>query len=291
MQQQALWTRLLVKYPQLTFCKGMTQRFLIGGSKEKLAQQLSQRVGSYVNPPYAYSASNNMMLIIIQRVYSKQMAAVRDDAAKYGEEQCAAGQCAEALIPLQRAIDFGNTTSLALMAWLLIFGRKGVAENQQRAFELAEEGVRLGCYHCQGVLAFCYFFGHGCKKNQAQSLALAHKSSGLGSRYGQLTLGWFHFCGVGFATDNAQAVAFYQQAAAQDLDGAKYMMGEMYCYGWGVAFDKAEALRWYQLAAAQGHPEALFKVAFCHERGWGVPESRTQAFRLYKLAKEAGCLC
>jgi hypothetical protein len=141
-QKKALivfWKNLL-EDPQINFIrKRMMLRFLNGGSNTKLAQLLSQRAGFYVNLPYDYRASKNMMCIIIRRVDSKQMAAVRDDAAKNGEELYAAGQCAEALIPLQRAIDFGDTTSLALMAWLLISGRKDVPKDCNRAFELAEE--------------------------------------------------------------------------------------------------------------------------------------------------------
>ena len=202
---------------------------------------------------------DHMMWIIARRVAAGLAAAVRNEAAKDAEALCASGQCAAALVPLQRAIDFGNTASLALMAWLIIEGREGVAKDEKRGFELAEEGARLGCHHCQGVVANCYCWGIGCEEDEARSLELALESSRRGSRYGQFTLGLLHHSGEGgLAVDYAQAVAFYRLAAAQGLDAAQFELSDMYRYGWGVARDDNEALRWFMLAAAQRHPNALY---------------------------------
>jgi TPR repeat protein len=88
----------------------------------------------------------------------------------------AAGQCAAAAAQLQRAIDLGDLSSRALKAWLHIDGREGVAKDGKTAFELAEECARLGCHHCQGVMADCYFWGYGCKRDEARSLELALES-------------------------------------------------------------------------------------------------------------------
>jgi hypothetical protein len=264
------------------------------GLKGKLVLQLSLGVGHQFDPQLNRSACHKMMFCISRRIASKQMAAVRNEAAKAAkeaEELCALGQCAAALIPLQQAIDMGHLPSLALKAWLLIDGREGIAKNQNRAFQLAEEGARLGCHHCQGVMAFCYLFGFGCEGDHVRSLELARESSGsgLGSRYGQLTLGVLHRCGLGgLAQDNAQAVALYRLAAAQNFDGAQNSLGFIYEYGFGVAQDYAEALRWYQLAAAQGHPTALFRVASFHENGLGIPKNKDEAIRWYRRAQAAG---
>ena len=114
---------------------------------------------------------------------------------RYALALVSTGQCAAAMVQLGRSIKNGYLPSRALKAWLFIDGREGVAQDENGAFELVEEGTRLGC---QGVLAFCYFRSCGCKfnvSNWEQSLSLARKSSGLGSRYGQVTLGWLHFIG------------------------------------------------------------------------------------------------
>ena len=232
---------------------------------------------------------DHMMWSIARRVAAGLAAAVRNEAAKDAEALCASGQCAAALVPLQRAIDFGDTASRALKAWLLIWGREGFAKDQKRGFELAEAGARLGCHHCQGVLAMCYLLGLGCELDEERSLELACESSGKGSRYGQHTLGRWHRYGEGgLAVDYAQAVALYRLAAAQGLDDAQCSLGGMFYYGNGVAQDDAEALRWWQLAAAQGHPPALYLVADCYEVGCSVAADVVEAIRWYRRAQAAG---
>jgi TPR repeat protein len=199
------------------------------------------------------------------------------------------GQCAVAMEHLNRSIIRGHLPSRALKACLLINGREGVAKDHNTAFELAEEGERLGCHHCQGVMAWCYKYGYGIRRDLERSFELARESSGKGSRYGQYVLARVYMCGVGLVTwDYAQTVVLYRLAAAQNLDDAQYGLGFMYYYGYSVIKDHAEALRLYQLAATQGHPEALNWVAHCHERGYGAPKNVAEAIRWYRHAQAAG---
>jgi len=250
------------------------------GLKGKLVRLLSLGVGCYFEPQRNRRACHKMMQFSVRRVATGLAVAVRDKAVKEAEDLCASGRCAAAVVPLQRAIYFGDLPSLALKAWLLIHGREGVAEDRDAAFELAEEGARLGCHHCQGVLAYCHYGGWGCEEDRARSLELAGESSGRGSRYGQYTLGQLHLF---------QALALYRLAAAQGLDEAQYSLGGMFYYGIGVAQDDAEALRLYQLAAAQGHPGALYWVALCHQNGHGVVAADVaEAIRWYRRAQAAG---
>jgi TPR repeat protein len=216
-------------------------------------------------------------------------AAVGNKVGKEAEELCASGQCAAAVVPLQRAIYLGDLPSRARMAHMLLDGREGVAKDVNGAFKLANKGARLGCHHCQGVMADCYWGGFGCEGDAARSLELARESSGKGSRYGQWVLGVFYRRGEGgVAQDYAQALALYRLAAAQNFDRAQYSLGDMYYHGNGVAQDYAEALRLYQLAAAQGHPTALYNVAAFHEDGLGIPKNKAQAIRWYRRAQAAG---
>ena len=233
-------------------------------------------------------SAKKFILEIAQWIASKHVRFVRDKAAKEAEELCASGQCAAALALLQKAIDFGDLPSRALKAWLLLEGREGVAQDHIEAFKLVKEGVRLGCHHCQGVMALCYRSGFGCMSNAAQSLELAHKSSGMDSRYGQYALGDMYWHSRGGPARFAQALAVYRLAAAQNLDGAQYMLGLMYDLSLGVAEDNAEALRLYLLAAAQGLPRALFTIALCHQIGIIVPENKAEAIRWYMRAQAAG---
>ena len=257
--------------------------------KGKLVWLLSLGEDRLFEPKYNWKSCHKMMSCIVRRVASKHVASVRDEAAKEAEELCASGQCAAALVLLQWAIYLGHLPSRALLAHMMLDGREGVYVDRNRAFELAEEGTRLGCHHCQGVMAYCYWKGCVIQPDSVRSLELARKSSELGSRYGQYVLGvLYEFGEGGVAQDYAQSVAFYRLAAAQGLDKAQISLGLRYNKGQGVAKDSAEVLRWFQLAAAQGHPEALFNVATCHEHGHGVCKNKAEAICWYMRAQAAG---
>ena len=270
-----------------------TKKLLLMGCrlKVKLASLLSLSVGNYIEPQWNSGACRQMMLSIERRVDAGLAAAVRDKAAKEAEVLCASGQCAAAAVALKLAVDFGHLSSRALKAWMLIGGRKGVAQDWDGAFKLVQEGTRLGCHHCQGVLASCYLFCYRIRQDEAQSLKLARESSERGSRYGQYVLGKLYQYGAGgVAQDYIQAVALHRLAVAQNLDLAQCALGDMYANGIGVAQDHAEALRLYLLAAAQGHSISLYDVARYHEFGRCVPENEDEAIRWYRRAQAAGYL-
>ena len=172
---------------------------------------------------------------------------------------------------------------------MLINGREGVAKDRKRGFALVEEVARLGCHHCEGVMAWCYLFGLGCAQDAARSLALARASAGEGSKYGQFVLGSLYQEGEGgVAQDYAAAVAQFRLAATQGYHVAQNSLGYMYGMGHGVALDYAEALRLYKLAAAQGFGEASNKVGHFYEMGWSVAADRAEAIHWYKRAQAAG---
>jgi TPR repeat protein len=234
------------------------------------------------------NASRSIFWAIARRIASSKFQTVRQKAAKKAEEQCASGQFAAALFQLQRAISLGHLPSRALMAWLLVDGREGVLKNYQEAFQLVDTGARLGCHHCQGVLAYCYL-GHGCEMGDidfVRSLELASDSSERGSKYGQCALGDIYR--VGFERNYPKSVEFYLLAAAQGLDVAQLNLGSMHQIGNVVAQNYAEALRLYQLAADQGHPRALYFVGNFNEFGRGVPVDVKKANHWYKCALAAG---
>jgi TPR repeat protein len=266
----------------------MRQRVLCCGLKSKLAWRLSldMDVGLGFEKQSNSHACCRMTRSIVRCVASKLMTVVR---AKEAEELCALGKCAAAQVPLQLAIYLGHLPSRALKAWMLLNGREGVAQDCKGAFELVEEGARLGCHHCQGVMACCYRDGYGIRRDFARSLELARESSGRGSRYGQWALGVFYLHGgAGVAHDINQALALFRLAAAQNLDEAQCELGCMYDEGDGVAQDYAEALRWYQLAAAQGHSIAMFNIACCYDDGHGVRRDHAEAISWYMRAQAAG---
>jgi hypothetical protein len=182
-------------------------------------------------------------------------------AASSSSLQSAQIQCLAASQKLEQLIELGHLQSYADLAWLLLDGREGVPKSTIRAFELADYGASMGCPHCIGVLACCYWGGLGCGLDKSLSLELARASVAGGSRYGFWALGVMHRLGEGGAhRDYQQALQFFNMAAVLNLDAAQFMLGHAYFYGLGIVEDHAQALRWFVMAAAQGHPDSCFMV-------------------------------
>jgi len=284
---QRLRLRTLVPVYEMAMGHMQRLRGMGCGGRGKLALLMSQGGRSGGPVPRDISA---MMDWIVRRVAAAQVAATIEALHSKAQALRAAGQCAAAEVLLRQAASNGHLPSNADLADMLMYGREGVAQDQKSAFELAEEGARLGCHHCQGVLAACYSVGgFGCSVDAARSLTLARESAAKGSKYGQMTLGTFHRDGRGgVAQDRAAALAQYRLAAAQGYDAAHYSVGYMYHNGYGVQQDLAEALRWFKRAAAQGYGYALYSVGWCYDLGNSVAADRAEAIRWYKRAAAAG---
>jgi hypothetical protein len=117
----------------------------------------------HFEPPSQRHTCHKLMQGIVRRVAAGLAAAVGSKVGKEAEELRASGQCAAAAVALKLAVDLGHLPSRALLAHMLLGGREGVARDNNAAVELVEEGARLGCHHCQGVLpaiALCSQFGY-----------------------------------------------------------------------------------------------------------------------------------
>jgi TPR repeat protein len=278
------------------------------GLKGKLVRLLSLGTGCYLEPDRNWRACHKLMNFKVRRVAAKLMhslaAAVGSKVGKDAEELCASGQYATAVVALKLAVDLGHLPSRALMAYVIQQGRAGVAEDCNsmiKSIELVEEGARLGCHHCQGVMAFCYRIGYGCVRDEVRSLELARESSGKGSRYGQFYLGYllekgrqgldaldpfsyFREKGPKIKQDVPEAARLYRLAAAQGHDIAQNNLAVMLADGRGVAQDTAESVRLYRLAAAQGNQAAQVELGICFKKGQGVQRDDAEAVRLFRLA-------
>jgi TPR repeat protein len=186
------------------------------------------------------------------------------DAAAQGEALFQEGQrlygeqrFSEAAERWGRAALQQHAPSHAHLSDLLFWGRRGVAEDEKRAFKLAKAGAALGCAHGKGALGRCYVGGHGVAEDEARGLALGRESEAAGSCFGQYVVGRCYYFGCGgVAQDYAEAARLYSLAAEQGFAHAQVNFGVMFEYGQGVAQDTAEAIRWYRLAAAQGDTAA-----------------------------------
>ncbi len=125
----------------------------------------------------------------------------------------------------------GHTPSRALLAWLFLHAREGIAINRHAALELVEEGASSACHHCQGVLAYCLWTEPPPVREMALAIIyvdlepprrvreLAMASSIRGSAYGQYVLGILE-------EDENAALEFFRLAAEQHLDAAQFALGK-----------------------------------------------------------------
>jgi TPR repeat protein len=230
------------------------------------------------------NARHQLADTIVKRLAAGRSAKTAEGLHARAVQMRRTGQCAAAAALLKQAIDLGHLPSRADLADMLYLGREGVACDKKRAKELAEDGARLGCHHCQGALAIFLM-----RTNGAECLALANESAAKGSCYGQRVLGYMHQKELaGVTVDYAKAVAFYQLAAAQCYDEAQNDLGFISCKGIGVEVDYLESMRWYQLAANQGHPTALRNIAELYLRGQGVAADKDKAIEYFRRAHAAG---
>jgi hypothetical protein len=229
---------------------------------------------------------HRMMHAIAMRVVAGQAAAVAADAAQEADELGSSGQCAAAVVALQLAVDLGHMPSRAELADMLYHGREGVPSDFRRGHQLAEEGMRLGCHHCQGVMANIWEM-----QESSLPLELARESAGKGSKFGQYILGDFYQNGrFGLTVDFTAAVKYYQLAVAQNYCEAQYDLGFLYDMGIFVEQNNAEAMRLYKLAEAQGFSMAMTAIGECYRYGTGVAEDLAEAIRWFERADAAGCL-
>ena len=230
------------------------------------------------------NARHQLADTIVKRLAARRSAKTAEGLHARAVQLRRTGECAAAAALLRQAIDLGHLPSRADLADMHYTGRQGVAFDMKRAKELVEDGARLGCHHCQGVLARSLM-----RTNGAKSLALANESAAKGSCYGQRVLGYMHQKGLaGVTVDYAKAVSFYQLAAAQHYDEAQNDLGFISCEGVGVEVDYLESLRWNQLAANQGHPTALSNIAGLYRQGRGVAADKDKAIEYLRRAHAAG---
>jgi TPR repeat protein len=261
---------------------------------EARVQQISAQTDVVVGAPQ--TEAERLLSAVLADIARLSAHRVVDGAAPEleAERLLAAGQYADATEALQRAIRSGHLPSRALLAWIFMFAREGIAKNQNTAIELVQEGTRLGCHHCQGVLAYCLWNCHnkrrividedgivGDEDPPPSCAEMALASSTRGSAYGHFVLG--------ILADESETLGYFRRAAEQHLDAAQYELGKfMHQGGFCASSQYDETLRWFQLAAAQGHPDALFAVGLMHELGHGVPADGAEAIRWYRRAAAAG---
>jgi TPR repeat protein len=192
----------------------------------------------------------------------------------------------------------------AMRATVLLEGREGVPKNLKRAFALASIGAELGCPHCKGVLARCFFAGYGCQLDLALAERLAQESADACSRYGLYVLGYL-------AYEKGRLVAaktYWQKAANLGLAVAQFNLASLLVrvrqslrmllqkqneedyrqlYYLILHLDK-EAFLLYLEASKRGYPLAWQELGAMFHHGIAVDVNMDLASQCFANARKAG---
>ena len=180
-----------------------------------------------------------------------------------GQRHEACGRCAEAVECYAQAVALEYLQAHAPLSLMLSghMPRVGVPPDKERALEVAEAGVRLGCADSKGVLAM--LLHTEVEEHKARALALAQECAASGSCYIILADHLWSF----YADGRLQRIEF---AAEQQFAPAQIFMG-VCCYKgryrekekWErrqCSPDKAKGIRLLKCAAGRGFIFALEKL-------------------------------
>ena len=70
--------------------------------------------------------------------------------------------------------------------------RVGVPQDKARSMQLLQDGARLSCVHCKGILGGCCLFGEGVEQDLPRGSQLLKESVAAASCYGQYVLALCH---------------------------------------------------------------------------------------------------
>ncbi len=196
-----------------------------------------------------------------------------------------------AIPELTAAADRGETEAQFQLARAYLYG-KGVARNEEKAFEWMKSAAEKG--HADAMGGMGYFYSAGLAVGQDAKLAEEwfRKGAEKGSAKARLNLSklllesghpkareegvrWlreaadqampeaaltygssFYFGDHGLTKDPKQALPYLKVAAEAGLAGAQNLLGTLYSTGQGVSIDAVEAEGWFRKAALQGHVKA-----------------------------------
>jgi hypothetical protein len=102
------------------------------------------------------------------------------------------GRINDSPLDFQMAIDFGNLSARADLAYLYI-KKEANYNDKKRAYQLVKEGNELGCFDCMGMMAYFYVFGFAgiIIPENRKGYNLAIESADAGCNFGKIALANF----------------------------------------------------------------------------------------------------
>ncbi|MFC1580142.1 SEL1-like repeat protein [Thermodesulfobacteriota bacterium] len=165
---------------------------------------------------------------------------------------------------------------------------KGVAKDDQKAFQLIQAAAAQGHPGAQRAVGWCYQEGQGVAQDYDQALKWYRKAADQGEKWAPYRLGLMYSDGRGVSQNYKKAAEWYRKAAALGAASAQYNLGLYYELGRGVPKDYGEAVKWYRKAARQGNARAQNDLGSMCRKGWGIAQDDAEAVKWYRKAAKKG---
>ncbi len=125
-----------------------------------------------------------------------------------------------------------------------LYDEKKYAEAFPKLKASAEKGHKKAQYR----LGRCYDKGRGVAENDQQAFQWYQKSAAQGYAKAQYELGKCYKDGEGVEKDRKKAFDLFMKAAQQENADGEFAVGKAYLKGKGVKADKAKAVKWLKRA-------------------------------------------
>lgn len=211
----------------------------------------------------------------------------RADYAK-GVEALQAGNYTVAAQELADAADAGDAKAQYLMGYLYYQGQ-GVAQDDEKAFELFRNAADKGHVEAQTFLAFMYDAGRGVPQNKKKAFELYQASADEGDITATINLGVMYYKGDGIPQNYDKAFELLNDIEHVNSPVLQLYLGNLYFYGYGVRQDVNKALDYYLRSAALGDVSAHYFLGSIYQQGKGaVRANPSEALLYYTYAAQKG---
>jgi TPR repeat protein len=189
----------------------------------------------------------------------------------------------------EKAVLLKHPTAHALLSEMYLFGRTGLAKQQEKGIKFAEDGAAMGCKHCLGLLGMIICNKAG--EDPENGLVLALESARAGSCFGMYSIfccytseSWVDFKSRRSAIDEKTCIRYLKLAASQGYAEALSHLGQCYKIGFRgiITEDKDEAMALLRLAADQGHFRAQNQLGLM----LASSGNKTEAARYFRMAAD-----
>lgn len=196
----------------------------------------------------------------------------------------------------EQAINLGSAEAAWELGVLYHHNEEGIPTNKYKAFELFEQGAKLGNENCFGALSECYLRGEGTSVNEQKAIENALIAAKAGNATGMINAAICYDDGLGINPDPYAACHWYKEYLNYEPDDDFVMLRIALCladpyerYGMRATGDMLnEAFYYASKALEKGNVEAHLIVGWFYEKGEVVQQDFDLAHKYIEIAANNG---